>query len=103
MDEHDRPASLQLLEQRREAAVAEIDTAGIAEEHDSVEPERVEGVGELSEDAVRVGQRKAGEAGESRSVVPDEIRGELVASPGESSCGAIVPHMNTGRADGGDG
>jgi hypothetical protein len=52
--EDDGGAALQFLEQRGEPRVPEVDAAGVAEQHDAVEAEVVEGVGQFGERAVDV-------------------------------------------------
>jgi len=63
--EHDGPAPLQLIEQRSEARIAQVGAVGVAEQHDAVQPEVVEGVGKFGERPVDVRQRQAGEAAET--------------------------------------
>ena len=84
MDEHDGLAPLQLVEQRGEARVPEVDAAGVAEQHDAIQPEVIEGVGQFGERAVDVGQRQAGEAAEPVGTVPGQFGGQFVAPPGQA-------------------
>jgi hypothetical protein len=62
--EHDGPAPLQLVEQRSEARVAQVGAAGVAEQHDAIQPEIIEGIGPFGERAVDVWPRQAGKAAE---------------------------------------
>jgi len=56
MHEYHRRTPLQLVEQRGEMRVPEVGAAGVAEQHDAVQAEVVEGVGQFGEGAVDVRQ-----------------------------------------------
>ena len=101
--EHDGPASLQLVEQRSEARVAQVGAAGVAEQHDAIQPEVVEGVGQFGERAVDVRQRQAGEAAEPVGAVADHLGGQFIAPSCQAARGGVVPGMYTRGADRGDG
>jgi len=103
VDEHDGPASLQLVEQRIQARVPEVDAAGVAEQHDAIEPELVEGVGQFGERPVDVGQRQAGEAAEPVGTAPGQLGGQFVALPGQGAGPGVAAGVHAGGADRGDG
>lgn len=103
MNEHDGPAPLQLVEQRSEPRVTEVAAASVAEQHDAVQPEVVEGVGQFGQRAVDVGQRQAGEAAEPVGTAPGQLGGQFVALPGQGTGPGVVAGVHTGGADRGDG
>ncbi len=78
MDEHDRLAPLELLEQWIERRVTQIAVALAGVKHDAVEPQTVVGVFELIEGRIDVRQRHRGEAAEMLGVVAQDVRDELV-------------------------
>ena len=96
-------APLQLVEQRSEARVPEVGAAGVAEQHDAVQLEVVEGVGQFGERAVDVGQRQAGEAAEPVGAAPGQLGGQFVALPGQCAGPGVVAGVHAGGADRGDG
>jgi hypothetical protein len=97
--EHDGGAPLQFVEQRREARVPEVGAAGVAEQHDAVQPEVVEGVGQFGERAVDVGQGQAGEAAEPVGTVAGQLGRQFVAPSGQGSGRGVVARVHAGRAD----
>ena len=103
MHEHHGPAPLQLVEQRREPRVPEVAAAGVAEQHDAVQPQVVEGIGQFGERAVDVGQRQAGEAAEPVGAAPGQFGGQFVALPGQRAGPGAVAGVHPGGADRGDG
>jgi hypothetical protein len=103
VDEHHGLAPLQLVEQRGEARVPEVAAAGVAEQHDAVEPELIQGVGQFGERPVDVGQRQAGEAAEPVGAAPGQLGGQFVAPPGQGAGPGVVAGVHAGGADRGDG
>ena len=102
MHEDDGRAALQFLEQRVVPGVPEIDTAGIAEQHDAVQAEVIEGVGQFGEGTVDVRQRQAGEAAEPVGPVAHHLGSELVAPAGQGTSRGVVAGVHAGGADRGD-
>ena len=74
MDEHLGLSALQFVEQRGEPAVAEVDAEGVAEQHDAVKVQDIEGVAELVEGAVDVREGEAGEPAEAVRMVAHQVR-----------------------------
>jgi hypothetical protein len=99
MDEHDRPAALQLIQEGHEPLVTEIDAARIGEHQRAVELEFVEGVAQLFKCAIHIRKREAGEATEPVGVLLYQLRGEFVHTPRQRPRAAIVPHMDAGGRD----
>ena len=103
MYEHDGPASLQLVEQWSEARVPEVAAAGVAEQHDAVQPQVVEGIGQFGERPVDVGQRQAGEPAEPVGTAPGQLGGQFVAPSCQCAGSGVVTGVHTGGADRGNG
>jgi hypothetical protein len=103
MNEQHGRASLQFVEQRGEKRVAEVDAAGVAEQHDAIEPEVIEGIGQFGQRSVDVGQWQAGEPAVPVGAVADHLGGQFIASSCQYAGGGVVAGVHTGSADRGDG
>jgi len=97
MHEDDGGASLQLVEDRIEPSIAEIDASVICEQDDPVGSEQVEGPRELVERAGDIRERERGEEPEAIGVVTHELRSEVVGVARHGSGLGVVAEMDTGR------
>ncbi|MEN3283788.1 MAG: hypothetical protein V7607_4928 [Solirubrobacteraceae bacterium] len=99
MDEHDRRAPLQLLEDRIETGVSQVAAASVGEYRHAVELEDVEGVGDLLERPfdVRQGERRKGP--EPVRTVASDVGEELVHPPRKDPPRRIVAEVHAWRAD----
>src|SRR5450432_1628362 len=99
MDEDDGPAALQLFENGVDLLVAEIDTARVREQNDTIELQDVEGVRELAEGAIDVGQRQAGEGTKPVRTRLHEPCSKLVAATSQRPSTPVTPRVDARRAD----
>jgi hypothetical protein len=99
VDEDERLTSLQLVEQRRKASIAQVDASGVAEQHHTVQAEHVQYIRQLVECAVHIGERQATEPAEPVGAVPDQLGRELVAPAGQGAGRTVVAGVHARCAD----
>src|SRR5262245_51294903 len=99
----DRPATIQLIEDRLQPYVAEPDVAVAGEQADTVRLERVEGVLDLAKARVDVAQRQRREQTESPFVVRNHASGELIHVARERHSPLALAVVVVGKPDAGIG
>src|SRR5579863_2871093 len=91
MNEDNGCAPLQLLEKRGKSTVPEVNATRIREQHDAVELQYVQSIGELTQTSLDVRQRHARETPEARGMLLDQLRGEIIATSRQLASRLIVP------------
>ena len=99
VDEGDGFAPVEFRQHRIDPVVAEIDAAVVAEKADAVHAERVEGIVDLGQRRVDVGQREHGHGAEARDMVPHQPRHVFVEAPGEARRVLALGEGDAGRRD----
>jgi len=97
VDEDGDAAPVEFGEQRLVARIAEVDAANVGLGGDSVAAELVDGVLQLLQGRVDVGQRQGGEVPESAGVGAADLRSGVVDVPGQRAGGDRSPKQTPGE------
>src|ERR1700676_3076349 len=97
-EDHSR-APLQLVEQRPESGIAEINAACVGKQHDPIELEYVETIFERSQCTIDVGQWQCRKPAETIRALLDELRRYFIHSAGEIAGSRIITHVHARCAD----
>ena len=103
MNEDHGLATLQLVEQRRKAPIAEIGAVVVGQDTDSVETEGIEGMCDFPQRRIDIGQRQKCECAEPVRVRRDQRAGALVGRPGQFTGGVAIEKAECGRRNRQDG
>src|ERR1700722_6617058 len=95
MNEDYRAPAVELIEDRVEPLVAEVHAVEVGQHDYAVELERIQGVGNLEQGAVNVGEGQARETAEATAMVCDRARGKFVDRSSQETSLRIVAKMHS--------